>query len=69
MRRMAMSREYLLWAAALLVERDYGTDGRVFLEAMIDDLLLKDDIKGVEMWLRVAERLEALSSRAAFDQH
>lgn len=58
---MSASREYLLWAAALLVERDYGSMGSDFINRLIDDLITEDDVKGVEMWLKVAEKFDSLN--------
>ncbi len=57
--------EHVLWAAATLVERDWGSGGSLMISRIIDDLIGRDDIKGVEMWLKVAERLEQLQDTQA----
>ncbi len=53
--------ERVLWAAAALVEREHGQNGDRVISDIIDDLMRDDDIKGVELWAKVAERYERLS--------
>lgn len=55
--------ERVLWAAAALVEREHGRDGDKVISGIIDELIRDDDIKGVELWVKVAERYEVLSGR------
>lgn len=44
-----------------MVEKRYGAEADSFIEGMIDDLVLKDDVAGVEMWLKIATALDQLS--------
>ena len=55
--------ERVLWAAAALVEREHGTEGDRIISGIIDELMRDDDIKGVELWVKVAERFEKLAER------
>ena len=53
----------MLWAAAALVEREHGIEGDRIISGIIDELIRDDDIKGVELWVKVAERFEKLAER------
>jgi hypothetical protein len=60
-----MTREHVVWAGALWVEKHYGEQGPAFITQRIGSLVLEDDIVGVEMWQKIAERYEALRDRSA----
>lgn len=55
-----MTREHVVWAAAIWVEKNYGEDASGFIAQRIGAHVLKDDIMGVEMWQKIAERYESL---------
>lgn len=57
---MALGREHVVWAAALWVEKHYGAQGPGFIAERIGSLVLEDDIVGVEMWQKIAERFDLL---------
>lgn len=63
MSNITMGQERILWAAAALVEREHGRDGDRIISGIIDQLMREDDIRGVELWCKVAERFEKLSER------
>lgn len=63
MNYITTGQERVLWAAAALVERKHGKDGDRIISEIIDELIRNDDIKGVELWVKVAERYELLSGR------
>ena len=52
--------ERILWAAAALVEREHGREGDRIISGIIDQLMHDDDVRGVELWLKVSERYEKL---------
>ena len=58
---MALGREHVVWAAAIWLEKHYGALGPSVIAERIDTLMLEDDIVGVEMWQKIAERYGALS--------
>jgi hypothetical protein len=58
---MALGREHVVWAAALWLEKHYGALGPSIIAERIDTLMLEDDIVGVEMWQKIAERYDTLS--------
>jgi len=61
-----MTREHVVWAGAIWVEKIYGNDGACFIHDRIDTLMHDDDINGVEMWAKIGtayNRLGAPSSR------
>ena len=58
-----MTREHVVWAAAIWVEKHFGAQGPGFIAERIDTLMLEDDIVGVEMWQKIAERYNALGER------
>jgi len=62
---MALTREHILWAAALLVEKHYGSGGSRYIAERIGDLVLEDDVAGVEMWLRISRCFETLQQRTS----
>lgn len=49
-----MTREHVVWAGAIWVEKHYGDDGGQFIATRIGSLVLEDDIVGVEMWEKIA---------------
>jgi len=55
--------ERVLWAAAALVEREHGRNGERIISGIIDQLIREDDVKGVELWVKVAERYERLAGQ------
>ncbi len=62
---MALTREHVDWAAALLVEKHHGTGGERFIAERIGQLVIEDDIAGVEMWLRISRCFERLQQRSS----
>jgi len=62
---MALTREHILWAAALLVEKHHGTRGAQYIAERIGELVLEDDIAGVEMWLRISRCFDTLQQRTS----
>jgi hypothetical protein len=58
-----MTREHVVWAAALWIEKNFGAQGPGFISERINTLMLEDDIVGVEMWLKIGERYSALGLR------
>lgn len=64
MKHITAGQERVLWAAAALVEREHGSEGDRIISGIIDQLIRDDDIRGVELWVRVAERYEQLAGRS-----
>lgn len=60
--RFVMTRDHVIWAGALWVEKHYGEEGYGFISKRIGSLVLEDDIVGVEMWQKIAAALEQLST-------
>ncbi len=59
---MALSREHLEWVAALLLEKRFGEGAIDVIDRKIRHLIEDDDVVGVEMWHRIAERFMLLRS-------
>lgn len=59
---MALSREHLEWVAALLLEKRFGEAAFDVIDRKIRHLIEADDVVGVEMWHRIAERYMLLRS-------
>lgn len=60
-----MTREHVVWAGAIWVEKHYGDSGEQFIASRIGSLVLEDDIVGVEMWEKIGaafSRLHAANS-------
>ena len=55
-----MTRDQELWAIALWVEKQHGTDGPRFIAEQVGRLVLAGEDDGVSMWRGVAERFQAL---------
>lgn len=51
-----VSRERELWAIALHVESNYGSDGPRFIAERIGKYAMADDLGGVDLWSEVARR-------------
>lgn len=62
-----MTREHVIWAGALWVEKHYGTAAPFFIEGRIGSLMLEDDIVGVEMWERIGAAYDRLADEHALD--
>lgn len=58
-----MTRDQELWAAALWVEKNYGSDGPRFIAEKVGRLALEGDEAGVAVWRKVAARFDQLKSR------
>jgi hypothetical protein len=56
---MTLTKEQELWAMALWVEKNHGSEGAAFIANRLAELV--DEPDGLRMWLEVAERFEALS--------
>lgn len=55
-----MNLEQELWAVALWVEREHGSDGPNHIAKQVTRLAEAGDFDGVMMWRRVVERYDAL---------
>jgi hypothetical protein len=55
-----MKREHELWACALWVEKHHGEEGPAYIGEQVKRLALEGDDAGVETWLAIADRLDAL---------
>ncbi len=58
-----ITREHIVWAGALWVEKHYGERGPSFIAGRIGSMVLEDDIVGVEMWQKIAEAYDQLAAR------
>jgi len=56
-----VTREHIVWAGALWVEKHYGEEGPGFIATRIGSLVLEDDIVGVEMWQRISAAFDKLA--------
>jgi len=54
-----------LWACALQVERQHGTDAPRFVAERIGALAVVGDEEGIATWKMIAERLDRLNSSRA----
>jgi hypothetical protein len=57
-----MTREHVVWAGALCVEKQYGEAGPSYILHRIGALIDEDDINGVEMWAKIGEAFDLLAS-------
>jgi hypothetical protein len=55
-----MTRDHVIWAGALWVEKHFGQEAPRFINQQIGSLVVKDDIVGVEMWQKIAAAYEQL---------
>lgn len=55
-----MTSEQELWALALWVEKHHGNDGPNHIAEQVTRLAEAGDFEGVTMWLKVADRFDAL---------
>ncbi len=62
---MPMTAEQELWAVALWVEKHHGSDGPNHIGEQVTRLAEDADYEGVAMWLKVAERYDALKESEA----
>jgi len=53
--------EQHIWACALAVEKQHGSQAAIFIAERIGALALQGDAPGVQMWKAIAARLDALS--------
>lgn len=60
-----MTRDQELWGIALWVEKHHGEDAADYIGQQIKRLAETGDEGGISMWLEVADRYDALQSRAA----
>lgn len=60
-----MTKEHVVWAGAICVEKQYGDDGAVFIHARIGDLMDDNDIMGVEMWAKIGSAYDRLAGEGA----
>ena len=57
---MTITAEYELWAVALWVKKHHGANAEQYIAEQVKRLADQDDRAGVAMWLRVADRYDAL---------
>lgn len=62
---MTLTRDQELWGMALWVEKHHRDDGRGFIDAKIEQLLLANEPDGVKLWEEVARRFEQLGERTS----
>jgi len=55
-----MDPERHIWACALAVEKQHGSEAPLFIAERIGALALQGDAEGVAMWTAIAGRLDAL---------
>lgn len=58
-----MTDEQELWACALEVERQHGSNAAVFVAHRIGALLLEGDLAGVDRWKAIAAKLDQLGGK------
>lgn len=59
-RRIGLTRYQEIWAIALWVDRQHGTNGWFHIATEEDRLLASGDLEGIALWKVVAERWEQL---------
>lgn len=57
-----MDHEHHLWACALQVDRQHGSEARRFAEARIDALTRSNDLDGVLIWRQIKAMLDQLQT-------
>ena len=57
-----MTRDEELWACALEVIKQHGDEAPLHVGRRIYDLTLKGELAGVETWMAIAEKIDALNA-------
>jgi hypothetical protein len=60
-----MTREHVIWAGALQVEKQFGNDGCLFICDRVQAMREQDDINGAAMWMRIADAYGRLAPEVA----
>ncbi len=61
--RVLIDPEKHIWACALAIEKQYGSQAPLHVAERIGTLAQTGDIDGVKMWRAIAVRLAALAAR------
>ncbi|MFC5797093.1 DUF6961 family protein [Sphingopyxis terrae] len=64
----SMTPEHHIWACALAIERQQGSNAAIFVAERVGALALQGDAAGVEMWKAIAARLQDLSRQGGREQ-
>jgi len=63
-----LTRDHVIWAGALLVEKRFGPEAPFYINQQIGSLVIKDDIVGVEMWQKIAAAYDQLLDQEIDDE-